>query len=238
MNERTTLEKIAATVEEAVADGLAELGLPADAVDVEVLDSGSRGLFGMGSRQARVRLTIKPQPTGPETGAPAVEPPASAVSGQDAQLLDIARQTVTDILDKMKITAFVDAHFGEKEVDEETRPVLVDINGDDLTVLIGRRAEILNALQYIVNLIVSKQAERWVQVTIDVEGYRSRRERQLRQMARRMADQAVKTGHRQSLEPMPASERRIVHIELRDRPDVMTQSVGEEPSRKVTIIPK
>jgi spoIIIJ-associated protein len=77
-----------------------------------------------------------------------------------------------------------------------------------------------------------------VQVTIDVEGYRSRRERQLRQMARRMADQAVKTGRRQALEPMPASERRIVHIELRDRPDVTTQSVGEEPARKVTIVPK
>jgi spoIIIJ-associated protein len=237
MNERTTLEKIAATVEEAVADGLAELGLPADAVDVEVLDSGSRGLFGVGHRQARVRLTIKPQPTGPETAAPAVETPA-AVTDEDARLLDIARQTVTDILDKMKVTAFVDVHYGEKQDDEETRPVLVDIHGDDLTVLIGRRAEILNALQYIVNLIVSKQAERWVQVTIDVEGYRSRRERQLRQMARRMADQAVKTGHRQSLEPMPAGERRIVHIELRDRPDVTTQSVGEEPARKVTIVPK
>ncbi len=238
MNERTTLEKIAATVEEAVAEGLAELGLPADAVDVEVLDSGSRGLFGVGHRQARVRLTIKPQPTGPETAAPVAEVPASAEMDKDAHLLDMARRTVTDILDKMKITAFVDARFGEKEVDEDTRPVLVDIHGDDLTVLIGRRAEILNALQYIVNLIVSKQAERWVQVTIDVEGYRSRRERQLRQMARRMADQAVKTGRRLSLEPMPASERRIIHIELRGRPDVTTQSVGEDPARKVTIVPK
>jgi spoIIIJ-associated protein len=238
MNERTTLEKIAATVEEAVADGLAELGLPADAVDVEVLDSGSRGLFGVGHRQARVRLTIKLQPTEPETVVPAVETPSVTHTDDDTRLLDVARQTVVDILDKMKITAFVDAHYGEKEDDEETRPIQVDIHGDDLTVLIGRRAEILNALQYIVNLIVSKQAERWVQVTIDVEGYRSRRDRQLRQMARRMADQAVKTGRRQSLEPMPASERRIVHIELRDRPDVTTQSVGEEPARKVTIVPK
>jgi len=238
MNERTTLEKIAATVEEAVAEGLAELGLPADAVDVEVLDSGSRGLFGVGHRQARVRLTIKSQPVEPATVAPAAETPATVSTDDDARMLDVARQTVTDILDKMKITAFVDAHFGQKEDDEEMRPVLVDIHGDDLTVLIGRRAEILNALQYIVNLIVSKQAERWVQVTIDVEGYRSRRERQLRQMARRMADQAVKTGRRQALEPMPASERRIVHIELRDRPDVTTQSVGEEPARKVTIVPK
>jgi spoIIIJ-associated protein len=235
MNERTTLEKIAASVDEAVADGLAELGLPAEAVDVEVLDSGSRGLLGLGGRQARVRLTIKPQPAGPNAG-PADEP-VPAVEAEDDDLLRVARQTVTELLDKMKITAFVDIRYGSAD-EEGGRPVLVDIHGDDLGVLIGRRAEILNALQYIVNLIVSKQAGHWVQVTIDVEGYRARRERQLRQMARRMADQAVKTGHRQSLEPMPASERRIIHIELRDHPDVTTQSVGDDPARKVTIAPK
>jgi spoIIIJ-associated protein len=93
-------------------------------------------------------------------------------------------------------------------------------------------------MQYLVNLMVSKQLERWVQVVIDVEGYRARRERQLRQLARRMADQAVNTGRRQSLEPMPANERRIIHLELRDHPSVTTQSVGEEPVRKVTIVPK
>ena len=73
---------------------------------------------------------------------------------------------------------------------------------------------------------------------MDVEGYRARRERQIRQMASRMADQAIKTGKRQILEPMPASERRLVHLELRNHPDVATQSIGEEPSRKVTISPK
>ncbi|KAF0108388.1 MAG: hypothetical protein FD146_962 [Anaerolineaceae bacterium] len=234
MNERTTLEKIAASVDEAVADGLAELGLPAEAVDVEVLDSGSRGLLGIGGRQARVRLTIKPQPAGPDAG-PAAEPLPAAEADDD--LLRIARQTVTELLDKMKVPAFVDIRYGSAD-EEGSRPVLVDIHGDDLGVLIGRRAEILNALQYIVNLIVSKQAGHWVQVTIDVEGYRARRERQLRQMAQRMADQAVKTGHRQSLEPMPANERRLIHIELRDHPDVTTQSVGDEPARKVTIVPK
>jgi len=235
MNERTTLEKIAANVDEAVAEGLTELGLPAESVDVEVLDSGSRGLLGIGGRQARVRLTIKPQPAGPEIGQPAAEVPP--VEAEDDDLLRIARQTVNELLDKMKITAFVDIRYGDPD-EEGSRPVMADIHGDDLGVLIGRRAEILNALQYIVNLIVSKQAGHWVQVNIDVEGYRARRERQLRQMARRMADQAVKTGHRQSLEPMPANERRLIHIELRDHPDVITQSVGEEPGRKVTIVPK
>jgi spoIIIJ-associated protein len=234
MNERTTLEKIAPTVEDAVAAGLAELGLPAEMVDVDVLDSGSRGLLGIGSRQARVRLSIKAEPVvEPETVQPVQ---AVAPAGED-DLLRISRQIVIELLEKMKITASVEAHYGAPD-EEGERPVMVDISGDDLGVLIGRRAEILNAMQYIVNLIISKQVEHWVQVFIDVEGYRARRERQLRQMAVRMADQAIKTGRRQSLEPMPASERRIIHLELREHPGVTTQSVGEEPARKVTIVPK
>ena len=144
---------------------------------------------------------------------------------------------MAELLEKMKITARIEVRNGDPD-EEGQCPVLVDIHGDDLGVLIGRRAEILNAMQYIVNLIVSKQVGHWVQVVVDVEGYRARRERQLRQMANRMADQAIKTGRRQVLEPMPASERRVVHLELRDHPKVATQSIGEEPARKVTIVPK
>jgi spoIIIJ-associated protein len=217
------------------------------------LDEGSRGLLGIGGRQARVRLMVKAIPSGPEParagkpgGSPA-ETPAQPVEGVEAaedafsilddNLLFVSRQTVAELLEKMKVSARVEVHYGEPD-QEGQRPVLVDIRGDDLGVLIGRRAEILNALQYIVNLIVSKQVEHWVQVVVDVEGYRARRERQLRQMARRMADQAIKTGRRQVLEPMAASDRRIVHLELRDHPNVITQSIGEEPARKVTIVPK
>jgi spoIIIJ-associated protein len=234
MNEHTTLEKIAPSVDEAVAQGLAELGLSADSVDVEVLDEGSRGLLGIGVRQARVRLTLKAAPVEPETNQPEFEP--SQPEGDD-DILRLSRETVNELLEKMKIPAYVEVCYGEPD-ETGQRSVLVDVHGDDLGVLIGRRAEILNAMQYIVNLIVSKQAEHWVQIVLDVEGYRARRERQLRQMARRMADQAIKTGRRQILEPMSAVERRIVHIELRDHPNVITQSVGDEPGRKVTILPK
>jgi spoIIIJ-associated protein len=137
----------------------------------------------------------------------------------------------------MKVIAQVSAHQGD--MDEDGRqPIFVDIRGSDLGILIGRKAEILNALQYIVNLIVSKQMEHWVQVIVDVEGYRDRRERQIRQMASRMADQAIKSGKRQVLEPMNAAERRLVHLELRNYPDVVTHSIGEDPTRKVTISPK
>jgi spoIIIJ-associated protein len=252
MNEHTTLEKIAPTVEEAIEEGLAELGLTETDVDVEILDSGSRGLFGVGSRQARIRLTVKTASLEPETSGsekPMAEDPRSSDDGETMQSMDdafavlddnllfISRQTVAELLEKMKIPARTEVRYGEPD-EEGQRPVMVDIRGDDLAVLIGRRAEILNALQYVVNLIVSKQVERWVQVVVDVEGYRARRERQLRQMAKRMADQAVRTGRRQVLEPMSPAERRIVHLELRDHPNVITQSIGEEPARKVTIVPR
>ncbi|HTX92104.1 MAG TPA: RNA-binding cell elongation regulator Jag/EloR [Anaerolineales bacterium] len=249
MNEHTTLEKIAPSVDAAIAAGLTELGLTETDVDVEILDEGSRGLLGIGGRQARVRLTVKePQAAsepgkkpvaekkgGEESASPASMDEAFAVL--DDNLLFISRQTVVELLEKMKVNAHVEVRYGDPD-DEGQRPVNVDIHGNDLGVLIGRRAEILNALQYVVNLIVSKQVEHWVQVVVDVEGYRARRERQLRQMAQRMADQAIKTGRRQVLEPMGAAERRIVHLELRDHPNVLTQSIGEEPARKVTIVPK
>jgi spoIIIJ-associated protein len=114
----------------------------------------------------------------------------------------------------------------------------VDIRGKDLSVLIGRRSETLGAFQYIASLIVGKETQQFIQLVVDVEGYRDRREKQLIQMAKRMADQVAKSGRRQTLEPMPSSERRIIHIALRDHPDVKTESTGEDPYRKVVIMPK
>ncbi len=157
MNERTTLEKIAPTVEEAVAEGLAELNLPAEAVDVEVLDTGSRGLFGVGGRQARVRLTtMGTQPPGPEAGAPAPVPeplpvpvpatePAPEPSFEEDELLNLSEKTVSELLAKMKIEAKLSISYGEPD-EEGRRPVCVELHGDDLGILVGRRAEILNAL--------------------------------------------------------------------------------------------
>jgi spoIIIJ-associated protein len=251
MNEHTTLEKIAPTVDEAIAEGLMELNMAEEDVDVEILDSGSRGLFGVGTRQARVRLTVKSLAIEPSAGTNKKDVfggkpgkvVGESVSAEDAfsvlddNLLFKSRQIVADLLEKMKIDAHIEVRYGDPD-DEGQRPVMVDIQGDDLAVLIGRRAEILNALQYIVNLIISKQVEHWVQVIIDVQGYRVRHEHQLRQMAQRIADQAMKTGRRQTLEPMSAGDRRIIHLELREHPGVITQSVGEDPTRKVTIIPK
>ncbi len=284
MAERTTLEIIAPTVEEALAQGLSQLGLPADAVSVEVLDAGNKGLFGLGGRQVRVRLTVTPPPgsepvaplpapekpkaarppkteklasrvalsapvpqvqvnasKGPEKEAASLKkaaplPKAEAASHEHDLILDAAETIVSKLLFHMGMQAQVSAHYGESR--DDRYPIMVDIRGNDLGVLIGRRGDTLNAFQYIASLMVGKETQEFIHLIVDVEGHRDRRERQLRQLARRMAEQVMKSGRKLTLEPMPAAERRIIHMELREHPAVMTQSTGEEPHRKIVILLK
>jgi spoIIIJ-associated protein len=278
MNERTTLEIIAPTVEEALAQGLAQLGLTADAVSVEVLDAGNKGLFGLGKPQVRVRLTVNPPPgsvpavseakeirteaAAPKKEAKRVEkkvekkpealirtqekaaPVISSPLGKQVEaqpehdpVLDHAEAVVSKLVHLLNLEAQVSAHYGAPGRDER-RNINVDIRGNDLSVLIGRRSETLSAFQYVASLIIGKETGQFVQLTVDVEGYRDRREKQLVQMAKRMAEQVAKSGRRQTLEPMPSDERRIIHIALRDHPDVTTESTGDDPYRKVMIVPK
>jgi len=255
-SQRATLEIIAPTINEAIEKGLAELELPREAVEIEILDEGSRGLFGLGSHQARVRLIVRQSlAESPEAETSSFsnefadsevieeEAPVKPIRIQPANAkeqipIHVAQETVSELLEKMQIQAQVNASYGEVDDVRGTRAILVDITGNDLSVLIGKRSETLNALQYIARLIVSKELGDNITLVIDVEGYRTRRERQLRQLAHRMAEQALKTGRKQTLEPMPPNERRIIHMELRDDAHVTTESFGEEPHRKVTIIPK
>ena len=257
-DKRTNLEIIAPTVDEAIEKGLDDLGLPRNAVEIDILDEGGKGLFGIGSRQARVRLTIKSETDELEIESPTLDaevPPETRIStpskeeieqdpdieppflGED-YILEIARDVVNELLGKMKVRASVSSEYLPATDSRNRVPVRVNIQGDDLSYLIGRQAETLNALQYISSLIINKEIGRSIPLIVDVEGYRDRREKQLRQIARRMADQAMSTGKRQVLEPMPANERRIIHIELRENPDISTESIGEDPRRKVTISPK
>ena len=289
MSDRTTLEIIAPTVEEALLQGLSQLGLTADAVSVEVLDSGSKGLFGLGGRQVRVRLIVNPPPgevvvpasppkpkpapvkraesapkakeTKPETKVeakvetksepepkprraekkPAPAESAAIVKKADNSdsdpVLDTTESIVSKLIFHLGMKAQVSAHYDESSTDDR-RTIQVDIRGDNLSALIGRHAETLTAFQHIASLMVGKQTQQWVQLVVDVEGYRDRREKQVRQLALRMVDQVIKTGKKATLEPMTASERRVIHIELRGHPAVTTESTGEEPHRKVVILPK
>lgn len=263
MNERTTLEVIAPTVEEAIQQGLSQLGLTADAVSVEVLDSGSKGLFGLGGRQVRVLLTVgapqesaskpdlkpvpakkavsKPQPKESKPKAEKKIVESSTSEKIDTQvhdsIIDTTENVISKLIHHMGLKAQVSAHYDEDST-EDRRVIQVDVRGDDLSALIGRHAETLVAFQHIASLIVGKQTEHYVQLIVDVEGYRARREKQIRQLANRMADQVTKTGRKVTMEPMPSTERRLVHIELRGHPAVKTESTGEEPYRKVVILPK
>ena len=145
--------------------------------------------------------------------------------------------TLEELLGKMQIEAEVAVYRAPEAADEDT-PWVLQIRGRDLGVLIGRRGETLASLQYITRLIASRDLQRRANIVLDVEGYKSRREQMLRRLANRMADQAIQLGRTVSLEPMPPYERRIVHLTLRDNPQVSTESVGEGEHRKVTIIPR
>jgi len=253
------IESRGQSVEEAVAAGLEELGVQKDAVEIEVLDEGSRGLLGIGARPARVRLVVKtdmrvartpPAPT-PPAAKPAPEPtrvaeaekmpesePEAAPSSVEDELRSaapIARQTLEELLEKMGISARVDDYIKQPQDADDYHKLVLNVRGRDLGVLIGRRGETLDALQYITRLIVGRELQRRVNLVVDVEGYRVRRERSLEQLAQRMAERAVATGRRQVLEPMPAAERRIIHVALRHHSEVATESIGQDENRKVTI---
>ncbi len=245
--DRTTLEVIASTIDEAVTKGLAELRLSADDVEIEVLDEGKRNLFKIGSRQARVKLVVK------DKKLPLNEVQSISSSGNSepepenfSEMLDaleedldeplsVSKNTIQELLKRMGIrVSGVEVTYGEKNSNHVT-PILANIEGSDLSFLIGRKSETINAFQYISSLIVGNKLSRWIPLQIDVQNYRERRERELRKLARRMAEQVITSGRKQFLEPMPANERRIIHMELRDNPKVMTESTGEDPYRKVVV---
>ena len=240
--EITKLEVIAPSVEEAIENGLQELGLTEADVEIEILDEGKKGLLGLGTRQARVALKIKPrimdtvstETVSSEKDRSQVQPADKDEVLGEPEEVEIAREVIETILEKMHVNANISVRLGDSD-SNRIQPVLIDIEGNDLSFLIGRKAETINALQFITSLIVGRELGRWIPLQIDVQHYRMRREDELRKLARRIADQVADTGRKQALEPMPPNERRIIHLELQDHPLVETESEGEDPGRKVIV---
>ncbi|MHB8629976.1 MAG: RNA-binding cell elongation regulator Jag/EloR [Aggregatilineales bacterium] len=334
-----SIEASGPDIESAVAEAVAQLGVRADQVQVEVLEEPVRRLLGLGTRPARVRVTVigavdtsapasslpstsakpvaepkrpstveakpkpiaevpskvdtaaaaptitppesKPQPAHtkaearphqsvakPERSEIAPEPPirrdailgvrddtmpgiheadeasdtadAPSVPITDEQL-DRDAQTAAEVLRKLMGFMSIDGSVTVRHADtdgREARHWLLEVQGDDLAALIGNKGETLAALQYLTRLIVSRQIGHHANLIIDVAGYKSHREEMLKRLAKRMAGQAVELKRMVTLEPMPPHERRIVHLTLRDHPEVTTESVGEGDKRKVTIIPR
>ena len=247
--ENASIEISAPSVDEAIEQGLARLGLPREEVNVTVIDQGSRGLLGIGARDAVVRLEPAQAAAAPPTPAPPTAetkpqpeppaepaPPTAGYEWTPTQIADTARQTLGELLDKMGMDCQVLVR--QEGTSDDESPLTLDIEGEDIEVLIGRQGQVLNALQYITRLIVSREVEHWVNLVVDVERYKERRASSLKQLAARIADRVARTQQPVALEPMPPNERRTIHIALRDHPAVTTQSVGKGDKRKVTIIPK
>jgi spoIIIJ-associated protein len=255
-----SLEVIGETVEEAIAKGLAELGLGPNDVIVEVLEEPSRGVFGVGARPAKVRLqalVVRPATTTQSKPAVEVAEPDYESATDDDYIVEfdeqpddefqlgetteedatVGKEVLSELLHHMGIKATINVRRAEASRGESA-PWLLDVAGSNMSALIGRRGETLTALQYVTRLIASRRLQRRANILVDVGGYKSRRSQQLRSLALRMADQATQQRRTVTLEPMPPHERRIIHLTLRNRTDVYTKSIGEGDSRKVTIVPK
>ncbi|TAK30594.1 MAG: protein jag, partial [Chloroflexota bacterium] len=213
---------------------LSKLGVRREDVEITVLSEGKSGILGFRSEDARVRVTLLPAATAPDHGTE-----TETVTGTGVDPVLVAKEILERLLTSIGVdaTVVVDTNPGTDPTGAPLPPVL-DIEGEGLGVLIGRRGETLSSLQFLVNLIVGKKCGFRSRVTVDVEGYRRRRDSALRGLALRMADQVVATRQPVALEAMPASERRIVHLALSDHPDVKTQSTGEGERRKVLIVLK
>lgn len=261
-----SIEISARTVEAAIEEALARLGKRRDEVEVKVLKEGSRGILGIGAEEARVLVTVlsalptpaaapspppPPPPPPPPVPVLALAPVAEAepVAEEAAEFAPATRQeiaekaqdVVTHLLRGMGIGAKVAVRPPEPQAPEDTEAtenITVDVTGDDLGILIGRRGETLASLQFVTNLIVNRQVRPQRRIIVDVESYRLRREAALRGLAQRMAERVRYTHQPVTLEAMPPNERRIVHLALKDSPYVTTQSFGEGEARRVVISPK
>jgi spoIIIJ-associated protein len=227
MQEGRSVEVSGRTVDEAIERALEQLGAGRDQVETEVLTEGSRGILGLGAEEARVKVTLAEPVKYPEEEREEFQAESREVS-------EIAIDVLRDLLRHMGVRATVTIR---DDMGGPALPVVLDVEGDDLGILIGRQGETLRDLQYITRLIVSRKVQHWVNVLVDVGGYKRRRERVLTELAQRMAERVVAEGRPVSLEPMPAHERRIVHMALRDHEFVTTESTGEGRRRKVVILP-
>ena len=200
-----TITKSAKTEDEAVALALAELGLTEDEVEIKVIESATRGFLGLGGKDAVVEVTEK---------------------------ISIEKKAVK-FLDSMVSKIVSNVNYETELI--ENRTLKIVMSGDDMGILIGRRGETLDSLQYLTSLAVNKVSGEFIKVQLDTENYRERRNETLVRLARRLASQVARSRKSVTLEPMSPNERRIIHSTLQNNRIVKTESIGEEPNRKVVI---
>ena len=203
-----SIERTGRTIEEAVENALSDLGISEKEAAVEILDEPTKGFFGI-------------------------------IGGRDARVrvtrkqnkVELACEFIQNLLDYMGIE-------GEINVSEDGDVRIVEINGDDLGLLIGRHGETLRSLEFLANVVSGKGVGDVRRILVDANGYRKRREKDLEDMARNAARKVEKTGRSTALRPMDARDRRVIHMTLQRNARVVTQSQGEEPFRRVVILPR
>ncbi len=204
MKKLRTIEKNAKTVEEAVEEAIAELGITKEEAEIEIVDEGSKGFLGLGSKDATVKVTEK---------------------------IDIEKMAVRFL--SSLVTKIVDEVDYDVEYNE--KGIKIILNGPDMGILIGRRGDTLDALQYLTSIYVNRFSDEYIKVYLDTENYREKRHDTLVRLARRLASQVAREGKSITLEPMSPNERRIIHSTLQNNRLVTTSSIGEEPNRRVVI---
>ena len=217
------LEMSAKTVEEAIQHALEQLGVDRKEVEITVLKEGKPGVLGLGVEEAKIRVRL-----------------LASITEERDYVAEIAKGVLETLLGGMGITASIVpcAQLFVEGEEEAAIPIAFNIEGEDLGILIGRRGQTLACLQYVVRLIIAHQTKTWSPIIIDVEGYKQRRYESLRALAWRVAEQVKAKEVPFRLGPMPAYERRIIHLALADHPDVTTESTGEGEARRVVVSSK
>lgn len=200
------VEKSGRTVDDAIMEALIDLGTTSENVEIEVLDEGAKGILGIfGAKEAKVRVTRKIDP------------------------VEVAERFLKDVFSEMKLFVHIDSKM------DDNNQLAMELSGDNMGILIGKRGTTLDSLQYLVSLVVNKKTKNYVRVKLDTESYRSRRKETLENLARSLSKKVRNTGRKVTLEPMNPFERRIIHSALQNDRFVETHSEGDEPYRKVVI---
>lgn len=220
-------EFTAKTVSEAITDACQEFGVTSDRLVYEVIEKESAGFLGIGSKPATIKAAIKVEEEVKVVEVPKKEKDSSASS---ASFEEIAKTFLKDVFEAMKMEVAIVAKFNEEE-----RNLDIELSGDDMGMLIGKRGATLDSLQYLVSLVVNKNTDDYVRVKVDTENYRERRKETLENLAKNIAYKVKRTKRPVSLEPMNPYERRIIHSALQNDKYVTTHSEGEDPFRRVIV---
>ncbi|SDW55754.1 spoIIIJ-associated protein [Lachnospiraceae bacterium KHCPX20] len=218
------------SVDDALTKASIQLGAASDQLDYEVIEAGSNGILGFGSRNAVIRARKKVEdPVIFETST-FEEPENKAVVDSDQTPSDIAKEFLTDVFDKMGLEVSIDTTFDDIE-----SVLSIELSGPEMGIIIGKRGQTLDSLQYLTNLAVNRKSTTYIRVKMDTEDYRRRRTATLENLAHNVAYKVKRTRRPAALEAMNPYERRIIHYALQDDDAVVTHSEGEEPYRHVVI---